>query len=220
MLFVHGLRELARARALARAVLVVPDPWRPTAEAPWPAPGCRCPATWPPAGDHRTASAWHALRGALARLPSTRGPTRRPGWRSTTPPAPSPPATCSTGWPGRRPATARRCRRYRCPTPSSSSTPTGRRDRGDPRGRVPGAGAPGGGADAPGLPLAGPARRPRGWAATPSSAASPMTADSWPNGGCGPWWSWASAATGRSPPRTTGSGRPRCCAANPWCSVV
>jgi 2-C-methyl-D-erythritol 4-phosphate cytidylyltransferase/2-C-methyl-D-erythritol 2,4-cyclodiphosphate synthase len=67
MLFVHGLRELARAPGVVRVVLVVPEAWRPTAEAALAGTELPVPLSLAAAGRHRTASAWHALE-TLAEL--------------------------------------------------------------------------------------------------------------------------------------------------------
>ena len=64
----HSLRELVQAPGVVRAVVVVPEPWRPTAEQTIAAAGLALPWTLAPAGRHRTESAWHALQ-ALASLP-------------------------------------------------------------------------------------------------------------------------------------------------------
>ncbi len=92
MLFVHGLRELVQAPGVSRAVVVVPDAWRPTAESAVAAmrvPLLRSlvstaesavaaadlavPCDFAAAGRHRTASAWSALS-HLATLPDGQGP--------------------------------------------------------------------------------------------------------------------------------------------------
>ena len=61
MLFLHGLRELARADGVVRAVVVVPDAWRPTAEQGVADAGLAVDCDFAAAGRHRTASAWSAL---------------------------------------------------------------------------------------------------------------------------------------------------------------
>jgi 2-C-methyl-D-erythritol 4-phosphate cytidylyltransferase/2-C-methyl-D-erythritol 2,4-cyclodiphosphate synthase len=73
MLLLHGLRELLRAPGVARAVVVVPEPWRPIVESALTEAVLPRPWHLAPAGTHRTASAWHALQ-ALAALP----PAQRP----------------------------------------------------------------------------------------------------------------------------------------------
>ncbi len=70
MLFLHGLRELALAPGVVRVVLVVPDAWRPTAEAAAAAAGLPVPVDLAPAGRHRTASTWHGIE-SLAALPES-----------------------------------------------------------------------------------------------------------------------------------------------------
>ncbi|HOX25989.1 MAG TPA: 2-C-methyl-D-erythritol 4-phosphate cytidylyltransferase [Candidatus Krumholzibacteria bacterium] len=72
-LFLHGLRELAHAPGIARAVVVVPDAWRPIAEQSLEAAALPLPVTLAPAGRHRTESAWRALQ-ALAGLPAGQTP--------------------------------------------------------------------------------------------------------------------------------------------------
>ena len=69
MLFVHGLRELTRAPGMTRVALVVPDPWRPTAEGALEAADLRVPCDLAQAGRHRTASTWNAVQ-LLADLPA------------------------------------------------------------------------------------------------------------------------------------------------------
>jgi 2-C-methyl-D-erythritol 4-phosphate cytidylyltransferase/2-C-methyl-D-erythritol 2,4-cyclodiphosphate synthase len=73
MLFVHGLRELVRAPAVARVVVVVPEPWRPTAEEAVASAELPVACLLASAGAHRTASAWNALQ-ALAALPAAQRP--------------------------------------------------------------------------------------------------------------------------------------------------
>ena len=73
MLFVHGLRELVQAPGVSRAVVVVPDAWRPTAESAVAAADLAVPCDFAAAGRHRTASAWSALS-HLATLPDGQGP--------------------------------------------------------------------------------------------------------------------------------------------------
>jgi len=73
MLFLHGLRELARAPGVAHAVIVVPDPWRPIAESALVTGELPLGCTFAQAGVHRTASAWHALQ-ALEALPAGQRP--------------------------------------------------------------------------------------------------------------------------------------------------
>jgi 2-C-methyl-D-erythritol 4-phosphate cytidylyltransferase / 2-C-methyl-D-erythritol 2,4-cyclodiphosphate synthase len=73
MLFLVSLRELLQAPGVVRAVVVVPDAWRPLAaqalaEAALPV-ACALAA----AGEHRTASAWNALQ-SLAELPESERP--------------------------------------------------------------------------------------------------------------------------------------------------
>lgn len=73
MVFVHGLRELTRTPGVAHVAVVVPDPWRPTADSALVAADLPVPWTLAAAGEHRTASTWSALR-ALAALASDERP--------------------------------------------------------------------------------------------------------------------------------------------------
>ena len=61
LLFQHSLEELVLSPGVARVVVVVPDPWRPTAEQAVAALDLPCPCDMAPAGAHRTGSTWHAL---------------------------------------------------------------------------------------------------------------------------------------------------------------
>ena len=73
MVCVHGLRELSASGAVTAAVLVVPDSWRPTVADALARASLPMPCHFAPAGDHRTASTWHALQ-ALAELPADQRP--------------------------------------------------------------------------------------------------------------------------------------------------
>ena len=72
-LFVHALRTFAAAPGVSRAIVVVPGPWRPTAEQALDEAALPYPCGLAAAGRHRTASAWSALR-VLAALPRGEGP--------------------------------------------------------------------------------------------------------------------------------------------------
>ncbi|MBD3222773.1 NTP transferase domain-containing protein [bacterium] len=73
MLFLHAIRELIQAPGVRLVVVVVPEPWRPTAERGLAGADLGVPWTLATAGAHRTASAWSALR-ALAHMPEDARP--------------------------------------------------------------------------------------------------------------------------------------------------
>ena len=74
MLFLQGLSELAQAPGVAHAVVVVPEAWLPLAQSALASATLPIPWTLAAAGEHRTASAWNALR-EMAALPADVRPT-------------------------------------------------------------------------------------------------------------------------------------------------
>lgn len=72
MLFLHSLRELSQAPGVRQAVIVVPDPWRPTAERALEDADLKIAWSFAAAGAHRTASTWSALRTLAAQPEETR----------------------------------------------------------------------------------------------------------------------------------------------------
>ncbi len=73
MLFQRSIDELVQAPGVARVVVVVPDPWRPTAEQAVSTLELPCTCDLAPAGANRTASTWSALE-HLAALPAADRP--------------------------------------------------------------------------------------------------------------------------------------------------
>lgn len=73
MLFLLSLRELLQAPGVVRAVVVVPDAWRPLAAQALAEAALPVECALAAAGEHRTASAWNALR-SLAELPEGEPP--------------------------------------------------------------------------------------------------------------------------------------------------
>jgi 2-C-methyl-D-erythritol 4-phosphate cytidylyltransferase len=66
MLLLHGVRELLRAPGIVDLTIVVPEPWGPLVEAAVRDAALPVPFALAPAGEHRTASAWNAVRAITA----------------------------------------------------------------------------------------------------------------------------------------------------------